>query len=179
MVVANITTPANLFHAFRRQLTWEFRKPLVIMSPKSLLRHPKVVSPVDDFTSGAFQEVIGDDNIDAKKVKKVILCSGKLYYDLLEKKDKDKRKDVALIRIEQLHPFPTKKVDTLLKDFKNAELIWCQEEPENMGYWSYILRAYPNKDFKLISRKASASPATGYAKVHKQEQEEIINNAFA
>lgn len=179
MVVANITTPANLFHAFRRQLAWEFRKPLVIMSPKSLLRHPKVVSPVEDFTSGAFQEVIGDENVDAKKVKKVILCSGKIYYDLLEKKDKDKRKDVALIRIEQLHPFPTKKVDALLKDFKDAELIWCQEEPENMGYWSYVLRAYPNTDFKLVSRKASASPATGYAKIHSKEQEEIINNAFA
>ncbi len=178
MTVANITTPANLFHALRRQLTWEFRKPLVIMSPKSLLRHPKVVSPVSDFTSGNFSEIIAD-NAAAKDVKKVVLCSGKIYYDLLEKKEKDKRKDVSILRIEQLHPFPTSQVNKVLNKYKNAELIWCQEEPENMGYWSYIERAYKEKDLKLISRKASASPATGYAKVHNQEQEEIINNAFA
>lgn len=179
MVVANITTPANLFHAFRRQLAWEFRKPLVIMSPKSLLRHPKVMSPISDFTSGRFQETIGDDSVDEKKVKRVILCSGKVYYDLLEKKEKDKRKDVALIRLEQLHPFPAKQIETLLKPFGKAELVWCQEEPENMGYWSYIQRVYANKEIRLISRKSSASPATGYAKVHQQEQEEIIKNAFA
>jgi 2-oxoglutarate dehydrogenase E1 component len=178
MTVANITTPANLFHALRRQLTWEFRKPLVIMSPKSLLRHPKVVSPVSDFTSGQFKEIIADDAT-AKQAKKVILCSGKIYYDLLERKEKDKRKDVAIVRIEQLHPFPTKQVNQVLDKYKSAELIWCQEEPENMGYWSYIERAYKEKDLRLISRKASASPATGYAKVHNQEQEEIINNAFA
>jgi len=178
MVVANITTPANLFHALRRQLTWEFRKPLIIMSPKSLLRHPKVVSPVKDFTTGSFSEIIAD-NATAKDVKKVILCSGKIYYDLLEKKEKEKRKDVSILRIEQLHPFPTKQVNKVLDKYKNAELIWCQEEPENMGYWSFIQRAYKEKDLKLISRKASASPATGYAKVHQQEQEEIINSAFA
>lgn len=178
MTVANITTPANLFHAFRRQLTWEFRKPLVIMSPKSLLRHPKVVSPVIDFTKGSFNEIIAD-NETAKNVKKVILCSGKVYYDLLEKKEKDKRKDVSILRIEQLHPFPTNQVNKVLNKYKNAELIWCQEEPENMGYWSFIERAYKEKDLKLVSRKASASPATGYAKVHNQEQEEIINRAFA
>lgn len=178
MTVANITTPANLFHALRRQLTWDFRKPLVIMSPKSLLRHPKVVSPVSDFTSGSFSEIIVD-NAAAKDVKKVVLCSGKIYYDLLEKKEKDKRKDVSILRIEQLHPFPTTQVNKVLDKYKNAELIWCQEEPENMGYWSYIVRAYKEKNLKLISRKASASPATGYAKVHNQEQEEIINNAFA
>lgn len=178
MTVANITTPANLFHALRRQLTWEFRKPLVIMSPKSLLRHPKVVSPISDFTTGNFSEIIAD-NAAAKDVKKVVLCSGKIYYDLLEKKEKDKRTDVSILRIEQLHPFPTTQVNKVLNKYKNAELIWCQEEPENMGYWSYIERAYKEKDLKLISRKASASPATGYAKVHNQEQEEIINNAFA
>jgi 2-oxoglutarate dehydrogenase E1 component len=178
MVVANITTPANLFHALRRQLTWEFRKPLIIMSPKSLLRHPKVMSPVKDFTTGSFSEIIAD-NATAKDVKKVILCSGKIYYDLLEKKEKEKRKDVSILRIEQLHPFPTNQVNKVLDKYKNAELIWCQEEPENMGYWSFIQRAYKEKELKLISRKASASPATGYAKVHQKEQEEIINSAFA
>ncbi len=179
MVVANITTPSNFFHALRRQMTWEFRKPLVVMSPKSLLRHSKAVSPLEEFTSGKFQEVIGDDNVTAKSVKKVILCSGKVYYDLLERKEKDKRKDVALIRIEQLQPFPAGQVNKILDKYKNAEYFWLQEEPENMGYWSFVQRAYKEKSLTLISRKASASPATGYAKVHAQEQEEIINKAFA
>lgn len=179
MVVANITTPSNFFHAMRRQMTWEFRKPLVVMSPKSLLRHPKAVSPLEEFTSGNFQEVIGDDNVTAKSVKKVILCSGKVYYDLLERKEKDKRKDVALIRIEQLQPFPASQVNKILDKYKNAEYFWLQEEPENMGYWSFVQRAYKEKSLTLISRKASASPATGYAKVHALEQEEIINKAFA
>ena len=179
MVVANITTPSNFFHAMRRQMTWEFRKPLVVMSPKSLLRHPKAISPLDEFTSGNFQEVIGDDNVTAKSVKKVILCSGKVYYDLLERKEKDKRKDVALIRIEQLQPFPANQVNKILDKYKNADYFWLQEEPENMGYWNFVQRVYKEKDLTLISRKASASPATGYAKVHAQEQEEIINKAFA
>ena len=179
MVVANITTPSNFFHAMRRQMTWEFRKPLVVMSPKSLLRHPKAVSPLDEFTSGNFQEVIGDDNVTAKSVKKVILCSGKVYYDLLERKEKDKRKDIALIRIEQIQPFPANQVNKILDKYKNADYFWLQEEPENMGYWNFVQRVYKEKDLTLISRKASASPATGYAKVHAQEQEEIINKAFA
>jgi len=179
MVVANITTPSNFFHAMRRQMTWEFRKPLVVMSPKSLLRHPKAISPLDEFTSGSFQEVIGDDNVTAKSVKKVILCSGKVYYDLLERKEKDKRKDIALIRIEQIQPFPANQANKILDKYKNAEYFWLQEEPENMGYWNFVQRAYKEKDLTLISRKASASPATGYAKVHAQEQEEIINKAFA
>ena len=179
MVVANITTPSNFFHAMRRQMTWEFRKPLVVMSPKSLLRHPKAVSPLDEFTSGNFQEVIGDDNVTAKSVKKVILCSGKVYYDLLERKEKDKRKDITLIRIEQIQPFPANQVNKILDKYKNADYFWLQEEPENMGYWNFVQRVYKEKDLTLISRKASASPATGYAKVHAQEQEEIINKAFA
>ena len=179
MVVANITTPSNFFHAMRRQMTWEFRKPLVVMSPKSLLRHPKAISPLDEFTSGSFQEVIGDDNVTAKSVKKVILCSGKVYYDLLERKEKDKRKDIALIRIEQIQPFPANQVNKILDKYKNADYFWLQEEPENMGYWNFVQRVYKEKDLTLISRKASASPATGYAKVHAQEQEEIINKAFA
>ena len=112
-------------------------------------------------------------------MKKVVLCSGKVYYDLLERKEKDKRKDVALIRIEQLHPFPTKQVNAILGKYKNAEKIWLQEEPENMGYWSFVRRAFKEQELQLISRKASASPATGYAKVHAQEQEELINKAFA
>lgn len=179
MVVANITTPANFFHAMRRQMAWEFRKPLVVMSPKSLLRNPKAVSSIEEFKKGSFQEVIPDTNVTARSVKKVVLCSGKVYFDLLEKKEKDKRKDVAIIRIEQLHPFPVNQVNKLLDKYKSAEYIWLQEEPENMGYWNFIQRAYTEKPLTLISRRASASPATGYAKVHAKEQEDIINKAFA
>jgi len=179
MVVTNITTPANYFHALRRQLTWEFRKPLIVMSPKSLLRHPKAVSPKSEFLNGSFKEVIPDHYANAKSVKKVVLCSGKIYYELQERQEKDKRKDVAIIRIEQLHPFPTKQVDDFLDQYKNAEFFWLQEEPENMGYWTYILRVYKNRNLQLISRKASASSATGYAKVHAQEQQKLIDQAFA
>lgn len=180
MVVANITTPANFFHALRRQMTWEFRKPLVVMSPKSLLRHPKAVSGLSDFTSGRFQEVIADDVVKPTSARKVVLCSGKVYYDLIEKREKDKIKDVAVIRLEQLHPFPKNQVDDLLAKYTKAEdFVWLQEEPENMGYWNYVQRIYPERSFKLISRKASASPATGFAKVHAEEQELIIEKAFA
>lgn len=179
MVITNITTPANFFHALRRQLTWEFRKPLIVMSPKSLLRHPKAVSPKTDFLNGGFQEIITDSYATAKSVKKVILCTGKIYYELQERQEKDKRKDVALIRIEQLHPFPIKQANAILDKYKNAALVWLQEEPENMGYWTYVLRVYKEKNLQLISRKASASPATGYAKVHAEEQKSLIDQAFA
>ncbi|RXK52613.1 2-oxoglutarate dehydrogenase E1 component [Aquirufa rosea] len=179
MVVANLTTPANIFHALRRQLTWEFRKPLVVMSPKSIFRHPKVVSPIDAFTSGKFQEVIGDSYVDKAKVKKVLLCSGKVYFDLLEKQEKDARKDVAIIRIEQLHPLPVAQIEKELAKYKNADVYFVQEEPENMGYWSYIIREYGWTKFKgLVARKKSASPATGFLKVHAEEQAALINKAF-
>jgi 2-oxoglutarate dehydrogenase E1 component len=129
-----------------------------------------------DFTKGSFQEVIDDMNVNAKDVKKVVLCTGKVYYDLLEAQAKRKNKDVALIRVEQLHPFPEKQINAVLKKYKGAKLVWAQEEPSNMGYWSFILR-YMN-GLELISRKASASPATGYSKVHKAEQEKIISSAL-
>ncbi len=177
MVVANPTTPANFFHLLRRQVAWEFRKPCVVLTPKSLLRHPEVISPVTDFTTGGFVEVIDDPNATAKSVKKLILCTGKVYFDLLEYQRKKKIKDTALVRMEQLHPFPQKQVDAIIKKYKGAQLLWVQEEPSNMGYWSYILRWIP-EGIKLVSRKASASPATGFSKVHKVEQEKIINQAF-
>ncbi len=179
LIVTNITTPANLFHMFRRQITWEFRKPLVQLAPKSLLRHPKVISPIKDFTEGSFHEIYADPFVVNKNVKRVLLCSGKVYYDLLEKQQADKRKDVALIRIEQLYPFPMKQIDDALKKFKDAEICWVQEEPSNMGYWAYVLRTVTDKgSIKLMSRKASASPATGYMKVHKAEQEALVEKAF-
>jgi len=178
IIACNITTPANFFHMLRRQLEWDFRKPCVVFSPKSLLRHPKVVSPIKDFTKGGFEEVIGDSYVTNKSVKKVVLCTGKIYYDLLEEQQEKKIKDVAILRVEQLHPFPYKQLEAQLKKFKNVKLAWVQEEPANMGYWSFILRALADKDIELVSRKASASPATGYAKVHKEEQAKIIENAF-
>ena len=179
MVIANLTTPANIFHALRRQLTWEFRKPLVVMSPKSIFRHPKVVSKLDAFTKGSFQEVIGDEYADKAKVKRVLLCSGKVYFDLLDRQEKDKRKDVAIIRLEQLHPFPTKQVEAELAKYKSAEIFYVQEEPENMGYWSYVIREFGWSRFsKLVARKKSASPATGFLKVHGEEQAALINRAF-
>ena len=179
MVIANLTTPANIFHALRRQLTWEFRKPLVVMSPKSIFRHPKVVSKLDAFTKGSFQEVIGDEIADKAKVKRVLICSGKVYFDLLDRQEKDKRKDVAIIRLEQLHPFPTKQVEAELAKYKSAEIFYVQEEPENMGYWSYVIREFGWSRFsKLVARKKSASPATGFLKVHGEEQAALINRAF-
>ena len=176
MVVANITSPANFFHLMRRQLAWPFRKPLVVMSPKSLLRHPKCVSPLEELTKGAFQEVLGDSYAQAKKVKRVLLCTGKVYYDLLEKQQADQRDDVAIVRLEQLAPLPKKQLDAVLEPYKKAERFWVQEEPENMGYWTYLLRVGMN--LPIISRKAAASPATGYPKIHTQEQADIVQRAF-
>jgi 2-oxoglutarate dehydrogenase E1 component len=178
IVVANMTTPANFFHALRRQLTWEFRKPLVVMSPKSMLRNPLCVSPVEEFTSGSFREVLGDTYAEDKKVKRVLLCSGKVYFDLLDEQQKSERRDVAIVRLEQLHPFPKKQLDAELAKYPKAKVYWVQEEPENMGYWNYLLR-FMRRDLEdVISRKPSASPATGYNKVHVKEQKELVARAF-
>jgi 2-oxoglutarate dehydrogenase E1 component len=178
MIIANPTTPANFFHILRRQVTWQFRKPLVVFSPKSLLRHPAVLSPLKDFTSGSFNEVLDDASVSAKDVKRVVLCSGKIYYDLLEAQQKRKNKDTAIVRLEQLHPFPEKQLKNVLKKYKDAKLVWVQEEPANMGCSSYIQRMMPKYEVEYVARKASASPATGFAKVHKVEQEKIVNQAF-
>jgi len=178
MIVANLTKAANFFHLLRRQVAWEFRKPCVVLSPKSLLRHPLVASPVDDFTNGRFQEVIDDNAIDAKKVRRVVLCTGKVFYDLLEYRQKKKINDVALIRLEQLYPFPEKMLRSILAQYKTDDRMWVQEEPANMGYVSYIHRMMPDDKLKIVSRKASASPATGFTKVHRVEQEKIVAKAF-
>ncbi|WP_224996780.1 2-oxoglutarate dehydrogenase E1 component [Cesiribacter sp. SM1] len=179
MIVANVTDPANFFHLMRRQLAWPFRKPLVVMSPKSLLRHPRVVSPMSALTEGRFQEVLPDTNVRGENVKRVLLCTGKIYYDLLERQEEEKRTDVAIIRVEQLYPFPEKAIEAeLASNYPNAEVYWVQEEPANMGAWNFILRVY-QRPVKFIGRKASASPATGYYKIHNKEQAELINRAFA
>jgi 2-oxoglutarate dehydrogenase E1 component len=177
VIIANVTKASNIFHLMRRQLAWEFRKPCVVFSPKSLLRHVNAQSPIEEFTSGSFKEVYADIYATAKGVKRVLLCSGKVYFDLLEEQQKSKRKDVAVIRLEQLAPYPHTQLDAELNKYNKPEIFWVQEEPENMGAWSYVLRVSGLK-LKVIARKVSASPATGYNKVHKLEQAAIVQKAF-
>jgi 2-oxoglutarate dehydrogenase E1 component len=179
MIVANITLPSNYFHFLRRQLAWPFRKPAVVMSPKSLLRHPLCLSSLEDFSRGGFHELIDDWTVKPKEVKKVLVCSGKIYFDLFAEQQAKKRNDVAIVRMEQLFPLPEKQLDNLILKYKGARFMWVQEEPENMGAWGYILRVYRKINWELSARKASASPATGYNKVHVKEQEEIVKKAFA
>jgi len=180
IIVANITTPANFFHLIRRQLTWNFRKPCIVMSPKSLLRHPEVISPISDFTKGGFKEIIDDSYAYPKRVKKLLFCSGKVYFDLLHEQQKSKRKDVAIIRVEQLFPFPEKQIAAIRKKYgEDSKVLWVQEEPENMGAWTYILRKYRKAIVEGVFRPPSASPATGFSKIHNEEQQEIVNKAFA
>ncbi len=183
MSVVNITTPANIFHAFRRQLERPFRKPLIVMSPKSLLRHPLCVSSIEDITKGKFKEVLDDEAVgnnkkDIAKIKRVLCCTGKIYYDLLAKKQEDKRSDVAIIRLEQLYPLPETQINALIKKYEKAEAFWVQEEPSNMGAWQFLLSRYRHNTMKLIARKSSASTATGYKKRHDEEQAELLERAF-
>lgn len=177
--VTNITTAANLFHALRRQLALPFRKPLINMSPKANLRHPDSYSAIGEFTSGSFREVIDDTKADISKIKKVLLCSGKIYFDLEEKRKEGGHDDVALIRLEQYYPLPEKQLKALHDKYTGATWYWVQEEPLNMGAASFLKMNLQTFPFGVISRKASASTATGYGKVHKQEQSEIIETAFS
>ena len=200
MQVMNCTTPANYFHALRRQMHRDFRKPLIMMTPKSLLRNKYCVSNLEDFSkSNSFHRILWDHAIDpqtkgfiklkeSSKIKKIIMCSGKVYFDLLEAREKLKKDDVILFRIEQLYPFPAKTLVKELKPYaKNAKFFWCQEEPKNMGAWfsvrDYIqwtldtIKANNNK-ISYIGRSPDASPATGYAKRHISQQQEIINKVF-
>lgn len=178
MVVANVTTPANFFHLLRRQLKWNFRKPLVVMSPKSLLRHPKVVSPMEEMAEGAFQPIIDDASADVKKVEKLVLCSGKLYYDLLAKKEELGAENVALVRLEQLYPIQEDKMKEILAKYQGKELIWAQEEPENMGAWSYILRNFRDTGIQVIAPVPSGTPAPGSHKMFEKNQNGVIDRVF-
>ncbi len=179
MVVTNITTAANLFHALRRQLAWHFRKPLVNFSPKANLRHPGSYSSESEFTAGCFKEVIDDRFVeDAAAVKKVLLCSGKIYFDLAERQQKDNRKDVAIVRLEQVYPLPQQQLDDLYKKYSKAIWHWVQEEPMNMGAATFMRMNLHNINFYITSRAASASTATGYNKVHVKEQAALIDTAF-
>jgi 2-oxoglutarate dehydrogenase E1 component len=184
MVITNITTSANFFHGLRRQMKWEFRKPMVNFSPKANLRHIRSYSEISEFTSGRFNEVLDDPNIKtASKVKRVLLCSGKMYFDLSEKQLTDKRTDVAIVRLEQLYPLPVQQLEALREKYKKAEWIWVQEEPGNMGAMWYlqmsIMEIPAGFPMKYISRKASASTATGFAKKHAIEQANLVEQAFA
>ena len=183
ITVANCTTPANFFHLLRRQLARDFRKPLVVMSPKSLLRHPEVVSKIEEFTTGnRFNEVLDDPSFNktaGKQVKRLLLCTGKVYYDLLAKQREEDRKDVAIVRVEQLYPLPVKQLEEMFSKYPKAELVWVQEESSNMGAWQYMNSwNLMQKDLRLISRRSSASPATGFKKVHDTQQEKIVEEAF-
>ncbi len=180
MIIANITTSANLFHALRRQLAWEFRKPLIVFSPKANLRLAATYSHLSAFTQGGFSEVIDDGNIkEAEAVTKVLFCSGKVFYDLAEHKQKDSRGDVAIIRLEQIYPLPLKQLEALQQKYSAATWYWVQEEPLNMGAASFLQMTLKTIPFVIISRQPSASTASGYSKVHAQEQLELINTAFS
>ena len=188
--VVNITTPANYFHALRRQMHRNFRKPLVVMEPKSLLRHKLCVSGLKEFDQGSsFQRVLPEtDALTAdKKVTRVVLCSGKVYYDVLEERRKRGIDDVAIVRIEQLYPWPKDTLKQQLERYPNADLIWLQEEAANMGPWMFVDRRieFACEELKIkakratyVGRKAAASPATGLAKTHAAEQAQIVNDAL-
>jgi 2-oxoglutarate dehydrogenase E1 component len=178
MVITNITTAANFFHALRRQMAWPFRKPLINFSPKANLRHPGTYSTVEDFTKGSFAEVI-DDVTANKNVKKVIFCSGKIYFDLIEYRHQQGISDTTVVRLEQIYPLPVEQLKKLHVQYGNAEWRWVQEEPLNMGAASFMkmnLEAFP---FTIVARKASAATATGFSKIHAAEQQEIIKKSFA
>jgi 2-oxoglutarate dehydrogenase E1 component len=181
--VVNCTSPANFFHALRRQVARPFRKPLIVMSPKSLLRHPECVSKIEDFATGGFQEMIDDNEVDVKNVEKLIFCSGKIYFDLLDERRKNNINSIAIVRVEQLFPWPVEQAQAILKKYSKVEKIeWVQEEPENMGPWGYILRllskAEQRINIQVVSPPASASPATGSAKMSAARQRAVIEAAI-
>ncbi|HOK60171.1 MAG TPA: 2-oxoglutarate dehydrogenase E1 component [Tenuifilum sp.] len=179
MQIVNATTPANFFHVLRRQLKRDFRTPLVVFTPKSILRHPKNISTLQELESGSFLEVIDDSNVDEKAVSRVVFCSGKIYYDLLQRKEELDVKDIALVRIEQLYPFPSRQVEKILDRYPNAKKwLWVQEEPQNMGAWNFVKDRITGVPLEVISRAPSGSPAVGLSKIHNLEQKEIITKVF-
>jgi 2-oxoglutarate dehydrogenase E1 component len=186
--IVNCTTPSNYFHVLRRQMLRKFRKPLIIFTPKSLLRHKEAVSDLVDFTEESkFQKIIVNaDNINSS-VKRVIFCTGKIYYDIKEKINKEEQTKTVIIRVEQLYPFPKELILESIKDYKEAYFVWCQEEPQNMGAWFFVFSEiseileknnFKNKKLYYSGRKSSASTATGLFKRHVIEQEELINSLF-
>ena len=190
MQVVNCTTPANYFHVLRRQLNRDFRKPLIVMTPKSLLRHKKCISTLADMAEGTsfhrvFDEV--DAAIKSKNVRRVVICSGKVYYDILEERENRKSNDVKIVRLEQIYPFPAKRMASVLAETPQADVGWCQEEPQNMGSWTFV-RDYLEDAMSAAGmtqsrptyagRKAAASPATGSARRHATEQAALVDAAL-
>ena len=189
MQVVNCTTPAQYFHVLRRQMLRSYRAPLVIFTPKSLLRHPKAASSVSDFADGRFQSVI-DDSLAADQpsaVRRLVFCSGKVYYDLKEEREKrlgERANEVALVRIEELYPWPADEIEALLSRYDSIEdLVWCQEEPQNMGPWSFTWHRIQHmlgtkRTLRYAGRPAAASPATGSPRIHKAELSAFLEEAL-
>jgi 2-oxoglutarate dehydrogenase E1 component len=185
MQVCVPSTPAQMFHMLRRQMLRSIRKPLIVMTPKSLLRHELSVSSLEDLTRSSFATVIGEqEDLPVAQVRRVVFCSGKVYYDLLKARRKENLKDVALVRIEQLYPFPTEEYEAVLKKYSNArELVWCQEEPQNQGAWYNIRHrlqetASGKRDVLYAGRAPAAAPATGLSKLHEAEQATLVEAAL-
>ena len=180
MTVANVTSASNFFHLLRRQQVRPFRKPLIVMTPKSGLRAPFNLGEIKELETGnCFRELIDDASASPKKVKRLLVCSGKVYYDLLQKQQEEKREDVAIVRLEQIYPFPKTQFDQLRKKYEKADLMWVQEEPANAGAWGYLLLNQGEYGWKYAGRKSSASPATGFPKAHERQQRELVETAFA
>ena len=180
MYVVDVTTPANLFHVLRRQVKPNFRKPLVVFTPKSLLRHPKVVSTVDEFTTGSFQPIILENEIPVKNTKTLVFCTGKFYYDLIDEREKQGRDDVAIIRLEQLFPLPKNEIENILADYAHvSDVVWAQEEPRNMGAWSHLLLHLPAaQQFRVASRRFYGTPAAGSATRFKRRHQQVLDYVF-
>ena len=178
MIVADCTTPSNFYHLLRRQMKRDYRKPLIVFTPKSLLRHPLAVSTIEEFSNGSFQEVI-DDNIKPEKVTKLVFCTGKFYYDLLAERTTLERNDVALVRIEQLFPLHLEKLQEVITKYPNVKnYVWAQEEPENMGAWSYMLQRFRLVNLEVASQPFYAVPAAGSSARFKRRHQRIIDKVF-
>jgi 2-oxoglutarate dehydrogenase E1 component len=177
--ICNNSTPSNHFHCLRRQIEREFRKPLIVFTPKNLLRHPRATSTFDDLAKGNYQEVIDDVNADVSKIDTVVLCSGKFFYEITEQAEERKVNNAAFVRVEQLYPLPKTQLDAINAKYKNAtKIIWAQEEPENMGAWSYMFMALKNPNMQVVARHGSSAPATGSSQTHKKRLAALYNELF-
>ena len=174
------TTPANLFHLLRRQVIGDVRIPLIVFTPKSLLRHPKVVSSIDDLIKGGFQKLIKDKEVKEGQAEVVVFTSGKIYFELIERREKLGKMNVAIHRVEQVSPFPSEEVrDLIYNNPQSKRFLWVQDEPANMGVWPYLFRKYPELNLELVSRPESASPAAGLVEKHKRRLERIMDAVFS
>jgi 2-oxoglutarate dehydrogenase E1 component len=182
MQVCNLTTPAQLFHGLRRQIMANFRRPLVIMSPKSLLRHKQAVSPLEDLIVGRFQEFL-EDPLTPENPRRLVLCSGKVYYDLVAGREERGIDDVAIVRVEQFYPFHTELFERVVAPYRGAaDVVWAQEETCNRGGWAFmmprLMELFPDRPVKYVGREPSASPATGSSSIHREQQAELVREAL-